>query len=103
MVIDLLFLGYSASVFVVLLNGNDFPKPHVKFPRMKFNQKLIENGFFKLTEHQARSILEIKLSRLTGLERSKLSNEDCCNLINFGIQIDLPVFLQYSILILLFI
>ena len=25
-------------------------------------------------------------------ERSKLSNEDCCNLINFGTQIDLPVF-----------
>ena len=55
---------------------NDF----IKFD----NQKLIEDGYFKLTEYQAKSILEIKLSRLTGLERSKLSSDiqECVKLIN---------------------
>ncbi len=48
------------------------------------NQKLVEDRYFKLTEIQAKSILEIKLSRLTGLERSKLSSDlqDCVKLIN---------------------
>lgn len=48
------------------------------------NKKLIKDGNFKLTEAQAKSILEIKLSRLTGLERSKLINDlkDCVKLIN---------------------
>ena len=48
------------------------------------NQGLIEDGYFKLTEIQAKSILEIKLSRLTGLERSKLVDDlkECVKLIN---------------------
>ncbi len=55
---------------------NDF----IKFD----NKKLIENGYFKISENQAKSILEIKLSRLTGLERSKLIDDlkDCVKLIN---------------------
>ena len=60
--------------------SDSFVNEFIKFD----NQKLIENGYFKLTEHQAKSILEIKLSRLTGLERSKLSSDlqDCVKLIN---------------------
>ena len=48
------------------------------------NQGLIEDGHFKLTEVQAKSILEIRLSRLTGLERSKLVDDlkECVKLIN---------------------
>ena len=48
------------------------------------NEGLIETGSFKITDTQAKAILEIKLSRLTGLERSKLVNDlkECVNLIN---------------------
>ena len=48
------------------------------------NESLIETGSFKITDTQAKAILEIKLSRLTGLERSKLINDlkECVNLIN---------------------
>ncbi len=48
------------------------------------NESLIETDKFKLTDTQAKAILEIKLSRLTGLERSKLINDlkECVNLIN---------------------
>ncbi len=43
----------------------------------------IIDGKYKLSEAQAKSILEIKLSRLTGLERSKISDdlEECRRLI----------------------
>ncbi len=63
-----------------------------KIPTEKFisefinsdNQNQIENGFFRISDNQAKSILEIKLSRLTGLERSKLASDlkDCVKLIN---------------------
>ena len=39
------------------------------------NKKLIHDNYFKITEAQAKSILENKLSRLTSLERTKLSND----------------------------
>ena len=47
------------------------------------DEKLIENGYFKLSEAQAKSILEIRLSKLTGLERNKLTEElkECVRLI----------------------
>ncbi len=47
------------------------------------DEKLIENGYFKLSEAQAKSILEIRLSKLTGLERNKLAEElkECVRLI----------------------
>ena len=47
------------------------------------DEKLIENGYFKLSEAQAKSILEIRLSKLTGLERNKLTEDlrDCVKLI----------------------
>ncbi len=35
----------------------------------------IENGTYRLSEAQARAILELKLHRLTGLERDKIANE----------------------------
>ncbi len=48
------------------------------------NESLIQTGNFKITDTQAKAILELKLSRLTGLERSKLINDlkECVNLIN---------------------
>ena len=48
------------------------------------DEKLIENGFFKLSEAQAKSILEIRLSKLTGLERDKLTEDlrECVKLID---------------------
>ena len=48
------------------------------------NESLIKSGSFKITDTQAKAILEIKLSRLTGLERSKLINDlkECVKLIN---------------------
>ncbi len=48
------------------------------------NESLIKSGRFQITETQAKAILEIKLSRLTGLERSKLINDlkECVDLIN---------------------
>ena len=47
------------------------------------NPELISNNYFILSEVQAKSILEIRLSRLTGLERDKLSDDlkDCVKLI----------------------
>ncbi len=59
---------------------DEFIKDFIKFD----NKKLTENGYFKISENQAKSILEIKLSRLTGLERSKLIDDlkDCVKLIN---------------------
>ena len=39
------------------------------------NQSIVEKNKFKLSETQAKSILEIKLSRLTSLERDKLIEE----------------------------
>ena len=47
------------------------------------NQDLISENFLKLSESQAKSILEIKLSRLTNLERVKLVDDlkECVNLI----------------------
>ena len=62
-----------------------------KIPNDKFlldfiksdNQDLISENFFKLSEVQAKSILEIKLSRLTNLERVKLIDDlkECVKLI----------------------
>ncbi len=48
------------------------------------NENLIQNGSFKFSESQARSILEIRLSRLTGLERNKLTSDlrECVKLID---------------------
>ncbi len=65
--------------------SDDFIKEFIDFD----NQKLIESGSFKISEEQAKSILEIKLSRLTGLERSKLINDlkECVKLINDYIKI----------------
>ena len=59
---------------------DDFVNEFINFD----NKSLIENNFFKITEIQAKSILEIKLSRLTGLERSKLSDDlrECVKKIN---------------------
>ena len=47
------------------------------------NSNLIENGSFKLSESQSKSILEIRLSRLTGLEREKLTEDlkECVEMI----------------------
>ena len=47
------------------------------------NPELISNNYFILSEVQAKSILEIRLSRLTGLERDKLSDDlkECVKLI----------------------
>ncbi len=59
---------------------DDFVNEFINFD----NKSLIENNFFKITEIQAKSVLEIKLSRLTGLERSKLSDDlrECVKKIN---------------------
>lgn len=35
----------------------------------------VENGFYRLSEAQAKAILDLKLQRLTGLERDKIHNE----------------------------
>ncbi len=35
----------------------------------------VENGFYKLSEDQAKAILDLKLQRLTGLERDKIHDE----------------------------
>ena len=35
----------------------------------------VENGFYRLSEDQARAILDLKLQRLTGLERDKIHGE----------------------------
>ena len=63
-----------------------------KIPQDKFllnfiesdNQELISDNYFRLSESQAKSILEIKLSRLTNLERVKLVDDlkECVNLIS---------------------
>ncbi len=47
------------------------------------NKELVINKFFKFTDIQARSILEIRLSKLTSLERNKLSEDlqECVRLI----------------------
>ena len=47
------------------------------------DEKLIQNGYFKFSEAQSKSILEIRLSRLTGLERNKLTDDlkECVRLI----------------------
>ncbi len=62
------------------LPSDNFIKEFIEFD----NKKLIESGNFKITEAQAKSILEIKLSRLTGLERTKLVDDlkECVKLIN---------------------
>ncbi len=43
-----------------------------------------DDGFYRLSEAQARAILELRLHRLTGLEREKIGNDlrDIVNLIN---------------------
>ncbi len=48
------------------------------------DEKSIQNGFFKFSEAQAKSILEIRLSKLTGLERNKLTEDlrECVKLID---------------------
>jgi len=53
------------------------------------NQSIVEKNKFKLSETQAKSILEIKLSRLTGLERDKLIEDlkECVNLISEYLEI----------------
>ncbi len=45
--------------------------------------KVQDNDMYKLSEIQAKAILELKLSRLTGLERSKISDDlkECSDLI----------------------
>ena len=63
-----------------------------KIPQDKFllnfiesdNQELISDNYFRLSASQAKSILEIKLSRLTNLERVKLVDDlkECVNLIS---------------------
>ena len=63
-----------------------------KIPQDKFllnfiesdNQELISDNYFRLSESQAKSILEIKLSRLTNLERVKLVDDlkECVHLIS---------------------
>ena len=47
------------------------------------NNELISGNHFKLSDSQAKSILEIKLSRLTNLERVKLIDDlkECVSLI----------------------
>ena len=53
------------------------------------NSSLIQNNLFNLTEEQAKSILEIRLSRLTGLERDKLVEDlkECVSLIKNFLEI----------------
>ncbi len=53
------------------------------------NKDSIKDGNFKLSETQARSILEIRLSKLTNLERTKLSDDlkECVKLIEDYLEI----------------
>ena len=53
------------------------------------NKDSIKNSSFKLSETQARSILEIRLSKLTNLERTKLSDDlkECVKLIEDYLEI----------------
>ena len=53
------------------------------------DNSLIEKNFFKLSDIQAKSILEIRLSRLTNLERSKLSEDlyECVKMIEDYLEI----------------
>ncbi len=55
----------------------------LSFINSENNNSLTETNFFKLTDIQAKSILEIRLSRLTNLERSKLSEDlyECAKMI----------------------
>jgi len=59
---------------------DDFINEFINFD----NNSSIHDNYFKITDTQAKSILEIKLSRLTSLERTKLSNElkECVDKIN---------------------
>ena len=68
-----------------IIPSDDFIKEFIKTD----NKNFLDDGNFNLTESQAKSILEIKLSRLTGLERSKLINDlkDCLKLINEYLEI----------------
>ena len=55
----------------------------LKFINTENKTSLFDEKAFKLSEVQAKSILEIRLSRLTGLERTKLSDDlkECVKLI----------------------
>ena len=68
-----------------IIPSDDFIKEFIKTD----NKNFLDDGNFNLTESQAKSILEIRLSRLTGLERSKLINDlkDCLKLINEYLEI----------------
>jgi len=68
-----------------IIPSDDFIKEFIRTD----NKNFLDDGNFNLTESQAKSILEIKLSRLTGLERSKLINDlkDCLKLINEYLEI----------------
>ena len=61
----------------------------LSFINSENNNSLIEKKFFKLSDVQARSILEIRLSRLTSLERSKLSEDlhECVKMIEDYLEI----------------
>ena len=61
----------------------------LSFINSENNKSLVEKNFFKLSDVQARSILEIRLSRLTSLERSKLSEDlkECVKLIEDYLEI----------------
>ena len=61
----------------------------LSFINSENNNSLVEKNFFKLSDVQARSILEIRLSRLTSLERSKLSDDlhECVKLIKDYLEI----------------
>ena len=61
----------------------------LSFINSENNNSLVEKNFFKLSDVQARSILEIRLSRLTSLERSKLSEDlnECVKLIEDYLEI----------------
>ena len=55
----------------------------LNFINVENKESLFDDKSFKLSEAQAKSILEIRLSRLTGLERTKLSDDlkECVKLI----------------------
>ena len=55
----------------------------LNFINVENKESLFDDKSFKLSEVQAKSILEIRLSRLTGLERTKLSDDlkECVKLI----------------------
>ena len=61
----------------------------LSFINSENNNSLVEKKFFKLSDIQARSILEIRLSRLTSLERSKLSEDlhECLEMIEDYLEI----------------